>query len=107
MMESHLVVECVVPKPILAMDVDGVLNAFGPSGKLALTRAGTPIRIPDGTEERLRVLAGRFEMVWATSWGHAANEELHPLLGIDHPWPVIGFTDDVGTPTWKLPSIFS
>jgi hypothetical protein len=44
--------------------------------------------------------------VWATSWGHEANDVLSPLFGLSA-LPVIEFGDTsfkIGT-TWKLPVI--
>lgn len=93
-------------KPLLLIDVDGVLFPTG----------GT---IPPGFEyhetdhyyavlnpthgEWLSELADHFEMVWATTWEHQANQVIAPLLGIK-PLPVIEFSMGKGE-TRKLPSV--
>lgn len=107
-------------KPLLALDVDGVLAITTPIGR--------PVGVGEGGRlEELLVfgyqvvyidrqaalwmaqLAERFEIVWATTWLERANEELVPQLGLE-PLQVIGFTraeQDAGTDEfrWKLPAV--
>lgn len=77
-------------KPILLLDVDGVLNVVArshdPSWRL-VWRHG-----PDGVVRRLCVhlkhahwlseLAATYELVWCTTWGSVANEQLAGLWGL-------------------------
>jgi hypothetical protein len=80
-------------KPLLGLDVDGVLNAFS-----------EPHLLPDYTEyfaggywvlmnlgehpQWIAELEEHFEIVWATMWTHKANEFIAPILGVG-PYPVI------------------
>src|SRR5438046_1482707 len=66
----------VPPRPILGVDVDGVLNLLEvrPDARtvpveLWTTPSGKLIPIPAGTVGRLARLNDAFEMVWATAWG--------------------------------------
>ena len=82
-------------RPLLFLDVDGVLALWDPIVEVDRVRpagqAGVPVLIPTGAAGRLRQLAGRFEMVWATAWGTDAPELLSPWLGIGADWPVLDY----------------
>jgi hypothetical protein len=99
----------VAARPMLFLDVDGVLNVFGawevvdPGRGLTLSNVRAPegfrrVRV-DGYELLLREehprwladLAGRFEVVWATMWQERAPAALAPVLGIGADWPWIDF----------------
>jgi hypothetical protein len=90
-------------KPLLFLDVDGVLNVRSavhsehylirvPVDKLAkspFTRTGPPgtsLTFFVGFNPLLRTwlaeLSSVFELAWATTWEHCANEYLSPLLGL-------------------------
>jgi hypothetical protein len=65
-----------------------------------------PVTFSEHLSDRLAMLAGRFALVWATSWGHAASQALAPVLGLPE-LPVISFR---GAPTrrggtWKLSAV--
>lgn len=80
-------------KPLLGLDIDGVLNAFS-----------DPFELPSHTEmhvggywvllnieehsQWITELKEHFDIVWATMWTHQANEYIAPVLGIG-PFPVI------------------
>ncbi len=49
-------------------------------------------------------LAELFEIVWATTWEHKANEAIAPLLGLP-PLPVVEFGQARMGDTWKLPAV--
>lgn len=66
-------------KPIVAVDVDGVLLPFGKPWEL------NPLH-----GQWLLSLADRAELVWATSWEHLANVDIGPSLGLPT-LPVIEF----------------
>ena len=75
-------------KPILFLDVDGVLNCFDES-KGVLIHPETPNRacVPHGTDLRLSQLALNFEIVWATAWFGAAHRAFKEHLGLpEQPW---------------------
>jgi hypothetical protein len=97
-------------KPLLAVDIDGVISLFGweeqpPHTRLQLVD-GVPhcISLPVG--DRLLRLSERFELVWASGWEDKANFYLPQLLGVPE-LPHIGF--DVaprsGGAHWKLAAI--
>src|ERR1044072_6183432 len=73
-------------KPILAVDVDGVISIFGfdepPGPEIARFELidGVVHCISLGAGERLRRLAERFELIWATGWEDKANYYLPALL---------------------------
>jgi hypothetical protein len=95
--------------PVLAVDVDGVISLFG--FEEPPERAPCKFHLIDGMAhcisfaagERLRRLAGAYEMVWATGWEERANDYLLHLLGLTQ-LPVIRFGGDarVGSAHWKL-----
>ena len=85
-------------RPLLLLDVDGVLNAFGGDAEdLAAwtewsagwaTSDGTAWPITFAPEVVARLSSwheeGRLELQWLTTWGHDANGELRELLGLPH-----------------------
>lgn len=79
-------------KPILGVDVDGVLNAFSPDITSNYGQANgngylLNLNFIDHPEW-LAELSEHFDLVWATMWCHDANHVIAPLLGIP-PMPVI------------------
>ena len=75
-------------RPVLAVDVDGVVSLFGFDEPL--TEAPGEIHLIDGVAhvisrpagERLVRLAQHFDLIWATGWEERANEHLPLLLGL-------------------------
>ncbi len=97
-------------RPILFLDVDGVLSVFGfdqaqaDPGDLFLVD-GIPHHIPSAMGPRVRRLLAGFESLWATGWGERANDHLVHMLGLPGELEVIDFatrpsTD--GSGHWKL-----
>jgi hypothetical protein len=98
--------------PVLFVDVDGVISLFGFS-------AGEPpgaFHQIDGIVHcigrdaggRLKRLAERYELVWATGWEEKANEYLPRLLELDsRKLPVITFGGRAvfGSAHWKVDAI--
>ena len=96
-------------RPILAIDVDGVISLFGfeepPERSLAR------FQLVDGMVHCISLVAGdrlvrlgeHFELVWATGWEEKANFYLPDLLGIPE-LPVISFDGAArfGSAHWKL-----
>lgn len=102
-------------KPILLVDVDGVISLFGfapqarPAGRFALVD-GIAHFLSASAGEHLRRLARVFEPVWCTGWEEKANEHLPHLLGLDGPWPHLSFERAAGPGSstlghWKLEAI--
>ena len=77
-------------KPILFIDVDGVISLFGfrqggePPGRFH-SIDGIPHWISATAGDRLRRLGQRYELVWATGWEEKANEYLPFLLELEGP----------------------
>ncbi|MEU1087046.1 hypothetical protein ACFYPN_14535 [Streptomyces sp. NPDC005576] len=106
-------------KPLLLIDIDGPLNPY-----MALSRRRAPEGYrrhrmrPTGWETgqalpvllnpahgpALLALAGRYELVWATTWKNEANVWVGPHLGLPVlpfvDWPVVGGSAGDGT-FWK------
>ncbi len=100
-------------RPILFVDVDGVISLFGfddahrPEGKFHLVD-GLHHYIGATAGERLTRLAEAFELVWATGWEHRANEHLPSLLDLPgKELPTITFDEQPmwGTVHWKVSAI--
>lgn len=96
-------------RPILAVDVDGVISLFG--AETPPDRALTQFQMVDGVPhlislpagDRLRRLSEWFELVWATGWEDKANFYLPNLLGIPE-LPHVTFDGAVraGACHWKV-----
>lgn len=96
-------------RPLLAVDVDGVISLFGTDPQP--DRAHTKLELVDGVPhlislpcgDRLRRLGEHFELTWATGWEDKANFYLPTLLGIPE-LPYVSFDDAVaaGVAHWKL-----
>ena len=97
-------------RPLLAVDIDGVISLFGWEERPALSQIqlvdGIPhcISLPVG--DRLLRLSERFELVWASGWEDKANFYLPELLGLPE-LPHVSF--DVaarsGDAHWKLAAL--
>ena len=97
-------------RPLLALDVDGVISLFGFDGPLDDVPGrfhlidGIAHCIPDEVGPRVLRLAERFEIIWATGWEERANDSLPQILGLDTELPVLTFGRDAqfGTAHWKM-----
>ena len=101
-------------KPVLFVDVDGVISLFGfPLSGAELPGPfhwvdGIAHCISQGAGRRLERLAERFELVWATGWEEKANEHLPHLLKLpfrDLPVLTFGGRAVFGSAHWKLDAI--
>ena len=102
-------------KPLLLVDVDGVISLFGfppharPAGRFAMVD-GMAHFLSASAGEHLRRLAQVYEPVWCTGWEERADEHLPHLLGLDGGWPHLSF-DRATAPGasllghWKLDAI--
>jgi hypothetical protein len=96
-------------RPVLAVDVDGVISLFGfdeaPAGSVArfelIDGAVHCISLLAG--ERLRRLGELYDMVWATGWEEKANDYMPNVLGMPE-LPFLTFEDAprFGSAHWKL-----
>ncbi|MGF0169249.1 HAD domain-containing protein [Streptomyces sp. Marseille-Q5077] len=104
-------------RPLLLLDVDGPLNPFRapylrhrgyvtcrlhPANWSARQRPGSrrlrrglKVRLHPGHGERL--LALPYDLVWATTWQHQANEMIGPVIGLPGDLPVIEWPELFGT----------
>ncbi len=98
-------------KPILFVDVDGVVSLFDfPESQSDLPGPlhwidGVSHCIPADVGARLERLAERFELVWATGWEEKANEYLPFILKLSFSeLPVLTFGGRAvfGSSDWKL-----
>ncbi|MFL5897537.1 MAG: hypothetical protein ACJ76D_03610 [Solirubrobacterales bacterium] len=94
-------------KPILAVDIDGVLLLFGfeeppqwPAAEMALV-GGAMHCISRPASERLRKLAGSFEVVWATGWEGRSSEIASRLDLPEFPFLVFDGAARFGSAHWK------
>src|SRR4051794_18750853 len=101
-------------KPILFVDVDGVISLFGFAPRASELPGrfhwidGVAHCIPDDAGERLVRLAERFELVWATGWEEKANEYLPFILNLpESELPTLFFHGEAvfGSAHWKLDAI--
>jgi hypothetical protein len=100
-------------RPILALDVDGVISLFGFEGPLDRVPGrfhlidGMAHCIPDGVGERVRRLGEVYELVWATGWEDRANDMLPEILGLPGELPFLTFDGKArfGTAHWKIAAI--
>jgi hypothetical protein len=99
-------------KPLLMVDVDGVISLFGfahdspPAGQWALVD-GIGHLLSTSAGPHLRSLTADYELVWCTGWEERANEYLPHALGLDTPLPFLSFDRNPGRGNthWKLAAI--
>ena len=102
-------------KPLLFVDVDGVISLWGfdpdkrPTGAFAVVD-GIPHFLSVGAGAHLLELSKTFALVWCTGWEEKANEHLLSPLGLPNPLPYLSFDAhrDLGHTTpghWKLGAI--
>lgn len=96
-------------RPILAVDVDGVISLFGfdtpPDRSVARMELidGTLHCISLAAGARLLRLAEHYDLIWATGWEDRANFVFPRLLGIPElPYLTFGGQAAFGSAHWKL-----
>ncbi len=83
-------------KPLLMVDIDGVLSLFGfpphdpPEGSWH-TIDGIPHFLSAAAARNLLALASLFELVWCSGWEEKADEYLPHLLGLPRGLPHLSF----------------
>jgi hypothetical protein len=96
-------------KPLLLLDVDGVLNPYPdcPDGFTEHTffpGEHEPVRLADAHRGWLSELAGAFALVWASGWGEEANRLLGPHFGLPA-LPVVLLPPVPFDPAAKAPAV--
>lgn len=100
-------------KPLLFVDVDGVISLFGfpsdsrPNGKW-LNVDGMLHLLSATASEHLQALGADFELVWCTGWEEKANEHLAHALALPGPLPYLAFGDPTAASPaghWKLEAV--
>lgn len=96
-------------RPVLYLDVDGVLNPEAPTGRFTEHTVGRlTVRIVADHGAWLRDLSTHYDLVWATTWEEHANQYIGPLLGLP-PLPHVAFSTytphpgDPHTPLLQIP----
>lgn len=102
------------PRPLLLVDIDGVLSLFGPpAGPVPDPGRGRWHQV-EGVAHFLSAdaaghltdLQAHYDLVWCSGWEEKANEHLPHLLGVG-PLPTLSFDRNPGRGRahWKLAAI--
>jgi hypothetical protein len=99
-------------KPLLLIDVDGVISLFGfdpaqpPAGHFQMVD-GIAHFLSATAGEHLRQLSEEFELAWCTGWDEKANEYLPLALGLPAELPLVIFDEADRPPSahWKVAGI--
>ena len=96
-------------RPLLLLDVDGVLNPFPdtPTGYREyrfFPEDVEPVRLCAAHAGWLRELGEVFKIVWATGWGEAANRLICPALRLPA-YAVVPMPELPFAPALKVPAI--
>ena len=96
-------------RPLLFVDIDGVVSLFGFAPEAAPTGTWTQVdgiaHLLSATAARhLHELADSYELVWCSGWEERANEHLPHLLGLG-PFPHLSFPYRAGSEQWKIESV--
>jgi hypothetical protein len=98
-------------RPLLLVDVDGVLSIFGgervaADSVLPSLVDGVPHLLSRTAAAALQELVPHFECAWCTGWKDRADTHLPHLLGLPRGWPYVQFADRPGYGGhWKLGGI--
>jgi hypothetical protein len=100
-------------RPVLLVDIDGVLNVYGvegcPEGYSEFDLFpddDQPARLCVVHGEWLRELGEQFDLAWASAWGVDAHRLLGPILGLE-PFPFVPMPARPFPPADKVPAIES
>src|SRR5512147_1423703 len=84
------------PRPLLLVDVDGVVSLFGfaphaPPDGTWTTVDGIPHLLSATAGAHLRRLAATFDLAWCSGWEEKANDYLPRALALPGPLPHLSF----------------
>ena len=96
-------------RPLLLLDVDGVLNPFPelPDGFVEIDlfpEDEEPARLAAIHGDWLRELADAYDLAWATGWGEEANRLLCPFFGLPE-LPLVPLPSMPFEPRHKVPAV--
>ena len=99
-------------RPLLLVDVDGVISLFGfdaanpPAGQFEIVD-GIAHFLSATAGDHLRRLSGAYELAWCTGWEEKANEYLTMALGLPAELPLVPFDECDRPPSahWKVAAI--
>jgi HAD domain in Swiss Army Knife RNA repair proteins len=97
-------------RPVLLLDIDGVLNPFAaatcPPGYTEhdLFPGEDPVRLCQEHGQWIAELAGLFDVVWASAWGRHANLLVGPVLHVPA-LPYVDFPPVPFAPAEKVPAV--
>jgi hypothetical protein len=102
-------------RPLLLVDIDGVISLFGferdarPQGSFHAID-GIPHFLSAAAAEHLLALSRLFELAWCSGWEEKANEYLPHLIGLPGPLPHLSFDRARGAGAsmrahWKLDAV--
>jgi hypothetical protein len=101
-------------RPLLLVDIDGVISLFGfpphkrPAGVFH-SIDGIPHLLSTAAAAHLLDLVSVYELVWCSGWEEKAEEYLPHLLGLPRGLPFLGFERSPGRSHahWKLDAVDS
>jgi hypothetical protein len=95
------------PRPLLLVDVDGVLLPFPDRrpGFDGIAIENAPHGFCPAHGAWLRELTGHFDLAWCSMWGERANRDICPRLGLPRLAVVDLWDEDEGLDRWKLPAV--
>lgn len=92
-------------KPVIFLDVDGVINDLRWSDEnlqdVYPTELGYDVRVSLQTIELVQHLNEIADIYWLTTWRENANRDISPILGIPTDLPVITDDTDNRNVAWK------
>src|SRR3954453_3657107 len=99
-------------RPLLLIDVDGVISLFGfdperpPAGNFLIVD-GIAHYLSGAAAGHLLELTRWYEPVWCTGWEEKANDYLPHALGLPAPWPYLELSGVAGPGNfhWKLDAV--
>ena len=90
-------------KPLLFLDVDGVLNVYNHPDRVEVRTSYGLSYIPAGTRDRVHSLMDAFDIVWATAWRGTAHPHHRDVLGLPgQSWPYVDYRDKKLTEILKI-----
>ena len=111
-MNTRVSISSVMDRPLLLIDVDGVISLFGfdhakpPAGRYQLVD-GIAHFLSGTAGEYLRKLRAAYELAWCTGWEEKANDYLPLALGLEGPLAHVVFDrgERPARAHWKLGAI--